>query len=125
GVIAPALVEQQLAGRDHAALDQPAERDARLLAPGADVDGGRIGGRDGGDSLARAPRIVRIALDADPAPAQLLGHRARRTGAEERVQHHVAESGCGKNRTMEKGFGLLSRMDLAAVSVAQTLGPVA
>src|SRR5690606_25462179 len=85
GVIAPALVEQQLAGLDHAALDQPAERDARLLAPGADVDDGRIGGRDGGDALARAPRIVRLALDADPAPAQLPRHRARRAGAEERV----------------------------------------
>ena len=51
------------------------------------------------DTLLGGARIVAIAFDADEAPAEPLGDRTRRAGAEEGIEHDVArfasmQSGC-------------------------------
>ena len=56
-----------------------------------------------------------LALDADEDAAELLGDRARRARAEERIEHHIARLGGGEQHAMEQRFGLLGRMKLAAV----------
>ena len=69
--------------------------------------------------------VIGVALDADEAPAEPLGHRAGGAGAEERVEHEVARLGRGQQHAMQQRLGLLRRMRLAAVVALQPLGAAA
>ena len=98
------------------------ERHPRLGALGRRHQEGRLRQRlDGGDPRAGGLRVDRLALDADEAAAEALGHGAGGAGAEERVEHHVAGIGRRQQGAGEQRLGLLGRMDLAAVGVLQPL----
>src|SRR5208282_2174763 len=122
GTPPPGGVEEQLARLQEAALDEPAEGDARLLAARARLEPvGVAARRDGGDALAREARIGRVLLDADVAAAEAAGDDTRGAGAEEGIEDHPARLGCRHDAAMEERFGLLGRVRLAAGAVLETL----
>ena len=94
---------------------RPASRTARAVSArfGTAVSQ-RLGAQrlDRRDPLQRRRDIDVVALDADEVPAELPRHRARRAGAEERVEHHVARLGRRIEDAVEQRFRLLRRMQL-------------
>src|ERR1700693_3644561 len=74
-------------------------------------------------ALTRPParRIGLVALDADEMPAEALGGGARRAGAEERVEYHVAGLRARDDDAREQRLGFLSRVQLLAGSVLEAL----
>jgi len=70
-------VDQFGAGRDHAALDQFGERDARRVARGHEWGKSSCRQRlDGGDARFRRGRIGMVAFEADVAAAETFCHGA-------------------------------------------------
>ena len=123
GMPAPARIEQHVSRLQQALLDHPTEGDAGL----GPLRGGNhqiqiLRMFDRTYPFFRQRRIVRVGLDADEAAPELLGDRARRAGAEERVEDDIADAGRGQDHPVQQRLGLLGGMGLGAVP-AQTLGP--
>ena len=76
---------------------------------------------DRGDAPLGRRRIVRLALDAEEAPAQAARDRAGRAGAAERVEHEIVGARGRENDAGQQRFGLLRRMQLLAVAVLEPL----
>src|SRR5690606_20961771 len=108
GPHSPTFVKEQRAGLENSKLDDGAERHARLRSLRARrLECGGADGADPLDALAGGSRVVRVALDTDPAAAEPLGHGTRRTGTEERIEHHVTGIGRGEQNAMQQRLGLL------------------
>ena len=119
------LVEQYLARTDQAPLDEVAERDARGLAPRFERQRLACRRADFRDAPARDDGVGRVALDPDKPPAEPLGDRTRGAGAEKRVEHDIAGPGRGEQHAVQQRLGLLRRMRLFSIAVAQAFRPAA
>ena len=121
---APALARavEHGARLQQAALDQPAEGNARLLALGGVSTSS---GSRGGWTLAIRSRpggVVGLALEADPAAAQALGHGAGGAAAEEGIEHQLARAWSPARITRcSRASGFWVGVGLAALVVLQAL----
>ena len=120
----PSLVGELAARLQDAELDDDAERHARLGTLAAYNLERRGRQRPHSvDARLRGRRIVGVALDAEPAPAQPLGHGAGGAGAEERVEHQVAGVGGGEQHAVSRASGFCVGCALRPAASLSRSGP--
>ncbi len=109
-------VGQVAAGGNQPSFHQQAKGHALGLSPRGQSKRGRFRQRfHGGDAPSCRFGIDGIALDADEAPPEALGHRRRRAAAEEGIQHHLPRQGAREDDAVQQRFRLLCRVQLLAV----------
>src|SRR5215469_1510726 len=123
---APVGAGEQRAGREIAALHEPAEGNAGLVALRGGGDDFEIGvGRSRAEALLGDGDIALVALDADIVAAEPLGDDAGGAGAEEGIEDEIARLGRSEDDAVKERLGLLGRMGLLSVPVLQPLAAIA